>query len=78
VLALEDVEVLAARRAPRDPADPTAGGGMRVVASLRVRIRDAVYLAAAQAFARDLRLLARAPGDRATGRTGFSVDQQLR
>jgi len=79
VLALEDVEVLAARPAPRtaaDPGDGTAGG--RVLASLRVRIRDAVYLAAAQAFARDVRLLVRAPGDRAPVKTGFSVDQRLR
>jgi len=76
VLALEDVEVLASRPAPRDAADP--GGGARVVASLRVRMRDAVYLAAAQAFARDLRLLVRAPGDRTAGGAGFSVDQRLR
>jgi len=43
-----------------------------------VRVRDAVYLAAAQAFARDLRLLVRAPGDRAPAERGFSVDQRLR
>jgi len=78
VLALEDVEVLAARPAPRDAADPAGAAGARVVASLRVRIRDAVYLAAAQAFARDLRLLVRAPGDRAPAGRGFSVDQRLR
>ena len=39
----------------------------RVAASLRVTLRQAVYLAAAQAFARELRLLPRAPGDRARG-----------
>jgi pilus assembly protein CpaB len=78
VLALEDVEVLAARPAARGAAEPTTGGGARVVASLRVRIRDAVYLAAAQAFARDVRLLVRAPGDRAAGRAGLSVDERLR
>jgi pilus assembly protein CpaB len=60
-LALEDVEVLAARRAPAGAGD---GGGARVAASLRVSVRDAVYLAAAQSFAREVRLLPRAAGDR--------------
>lgn len=79
VLALADVEVLATRRARGGAADALAGGaGARVVASLRVRVRDAVYLAAAQAFARDVRLLVRAPGDRAPVGRGFSVDQRLR
>jgi pilus assembly protein CpaB len=78
VLALEDVEVLAARPAPRDSGDPAGDDGARVVASLRVRVRDAVYLAAAQAFAREVRLLVRAPGERRAGRVGLSVDQRLR
>ena len=56
-LALEDVEVLAAAPAPAD------SGPLRVTASLRVTVRQAVYLAAAQSFARELRLLPRAPGD---------------
>jgi pilus assembly protein CpaB len=77
VLALEDVEVLAAQRARPDAADPAADGA-RVVADLRVRIRDAVYLAAAQTFAHDIRLLARAPGDRSAGRAGLAVDERLR
>lgn len=81
VLALENVEVLAAR--PAAPASAAAGedaGGedARVVASLRVRVRDAVYLAAAQSFARDLRLLVRAPGDRVGGHAGLAVDERLR
>jgi len=59
-LALEDVEVLAAREAPPAVRD---GGGERVAATLRVSVRDAVYLAAAQSFARELRLLPRAAGD---------------
>jgi pilus assembly protein CpaB len=60
-LALEDVEVLAAR-----PAGPGArdDGGKRVAATLRVTVRDAVFLAAAQSFAREVRLLPRAAGDR--------------
>ena len=59
-LALEDVEVLAARVAP--PA-ARAEAGERVAATLRVSVRDAVFLAAAQSFARELRLLPRAAGD---------------
>jgi pilus assembly protein CpaB len=60
-LALEDVEVLASRRAPGGARDD---GAQRVAASLRVSVRDAVYLAAAQSFAREVRLLPRATGDR--------------
>jgi pilus assembly protein CpaB len=58
-LALEDVEVLAARAGPAKDR-----GEARIVATLRVTAAQAVYLAAAQSFARDVRLLARAPGDR--------------
>jgi pilus assembly protein CpaB len=60
-LALEDVEVLAARRAPPSARDEA---GARVAATLRVSVRDAVFLAAAQSYARELRLLPRAAGDR--------------
>ena len=56
-LALEDVEVLAIRAAARD------GTGPRVAATLRVTVRQAVYLAAAGAFASEIRLLARPSGD---------------
>ena len=55
-LALQDVEVLAATPAPADSGPP------RIAASLRVTLRQAVYLAAAQSFARELRLLPRAAG----------------
>jgi pilus assembly protein CpaB len=65
-LALEDVDVLAARR-----ATATEGGGARVAATLRVTVRQAVYLTAAAAFAREIRLLTRAPGDRR--RTGAAI-----
>jgi pilus assembly protein CpaB len=57
-LALEDVEVLAARAA-RGAAD----AGPQIAATLRVTVRQAVYLAAAGAFAREIRLLPRAAGD---------------
>jgi pilus assembly protein CpaB len=63
-LALQDVEVLAAAPAPEADGAPSA----RVSASLRVTLRQAVALAAAQSFARELRLLPRATGDR--GRSG--------
>ena len=71
-LALEDVEVLATRPAPnRDDG----GGGPQRAATLRVTVRQAVYLAAAGAFARDIRLLARAPGDhRLAGRSTVGSD----
>jgi pilus assembly protein CpaB len=57
-LALQDVEVLAAHAVADGKSAP------RVVATLRVSAAQAVYLTAAQSFARDVRLLARAPGDR--------------
>jgi pilus assembly protein CpaB len=52
-LALQDVEVLATAPAPEH----------HIAATLRVTIHQAVELAAAGAFAREIRLLARAPGD---------------
>jgi len=74
-LALEDVEVLAAGRAPEEVR--AAVPGARVSATLRVSVRQAVYLAAAQAFAREVRLLPRAAGDRRrTG--GIRVGEELR
>jgi pilus assembly protein CpaB len=72
-LALEDVEVLAAADAPADGGE----GPARVSASLRVTLRQAVYLAAAQSFARELRLLPRAAGDRGRGRAGLAVGASL-
>jgi pilus assembly protein CpaB len=58
-LALQDVEVLAAAAAPGDDL-----AGARVAATLRTTVRQAVYLTAAQSFAREIRLLPRAAGDR--------------
>ena len=60
-LALEDVEVLGARSAAGTGAGREEAP--RVAATLRVSVRQAVYLAAAEAFARDIRLLPRASGD---------------
>lgn len=70
-LALEDVEVLAASAAPEE------AGVARVAASLRVTVRQAVFLAAAQSFARDIRLLSRSPGDSRRGSAGLAVDSGL-
>jgi pilus assembly protein CpaB len=71
-LAIEDVEVLALRTAAPD------GTGPRVAATLRVTVRQAVYLAAAGAFASEIRLLARPPGDhRATGAAIVGEDLTL-
>lgn len=70
-LALEDVEVLAASDAPEE------GGTARVAVSLRVTLRQAVFLAAAQSFAREIRLLPRAPGDERRGATGLAVGSDL-
>ena len=72
-VALEDVELLglraasagaAASEAPADGAVARAGA----LATVRVSVRQAVFLTAAQNFAQEVRLLARAPSDR--GRVG--------
>jgi pilus assembly protein CpaB len=81
VLALEDVEVLAA--VPHAGSGGAGSGGPgadapRVAASLRVNVRQAVFLAASQSFAREVRLLARAPGDDRRGSSGLTVDSSLR
>lgn len=75
-LALEDVEVLSAAPAEEGAGDDAARGP-RVAAALRVTVRQAVYLAAAQSFARELRLLPRASEDRERGQAGLSVGQGL-
>ncbi len=78
ILALEDVEVIAAT--PLAAADAPAGKdapGPRVAASLRVTLRQAVYLAAVQDYARELRLLPRTAGDRGRGRAGLRMAPDL-
>ena len=76
-LALEDVEVLAASGAP-DAGGARASPTPRIAAMLRVTLSQAVYLAAAQAFARDVRLLPRAAGDRAHHRRLAVTEGALR
>jgi pilus assembly protein CpaB len=53
-------------------AEPGAGGPT-ALATLRVTLRQAVYLTAADNFAREVRLLARPPGDRSAA--GATVSQ---
>jgi pilus assembly protein CpaB len=80
-VALEDAEVLAARPAGGEDAGASGGSGAgaeRVAVSLRVTVRQAVYLAAAEAFARELRLLPRAAEDRRHGLAGITVGADLR
>ncbi len=73
-LALEDAEVLSAAPAPATGGEDS---GPQVALSLRVRLREAVYLAAAQSFARELRVLPRAEGDRRRGAAGLRVGSGL-
>lgn len=50
------------------------GDGGHAVATLRVPVRQAVFLTAATTFGRDARLLVRSPGDRRpAGRIGFAA-----
>ena len=50
------------------------GDGGHAVATLRVPVKQAVFLTAATSFGRDARLLVRSPGDRApAGRIGFTA-----
>ena len=67
-VALEDVEVVFARPARASDGTDADGTPPDTVATLRVDARAAVFLTAAQNFARELRLLTRPAGDR--GRVG--------
>ncbi|HYH58324.1 MAG TPA: SAF domain-containing protein [Thermoleophilaceae bacterium] len=70
-VALEDVEVVAAHAAGAGAAADVDGAQADTIATLRVGTRAAVFLTAAQNFAREVRLLARPPGDR--GRIGSAA-----
>jgi pilus assembly protein CpaB len=62
-LALADVEVLAARPPPSAAADPESAGVLpRLLATLRVTVRQAVALTTAAVAARQVRLLPRPGG----------------
>jgi pilus assembly protein CpaB len=62
-LALEDVELLTLKTGDGVAADADRASSS-ATATLRVTLKQAVYLTAAQNFAREIRLLPRAPGDR--------------
>ncbi len=70
-LAVADVQVLAVSAATAD--DP----GPHVAVELRVSVRQAVYLAAAQSFARDIRLLPRPVGESGDDAAGLAVGSAL-
>jgi pilus assembly protein CpaB len=60
-LALQRIELADFR--PGGAGDGSAGDGQKSVASLRVTLRQAVLLTAAENFARELRLVPRPPGE---------------
>jgi Flp pilus assembly protein CpaB len=63
-VAADGAELLSLRR----------GDGGRAIATLRVPVKQAVFLTAATSFGRDARLLVRSPGDREpAGRIGFAA-----
>ena len=79
-VALESVELLGLRPVPGSGSFGAVASGdgaaasATAVATLRVTLRQAVYLTAAQNFAREVRLLPRPPGDHArSGRFGVSA-----
>ncbi|MEV4423344.1 RcpC/CpaB family pilus assembly protein [Patulibacter sp. NPDC049589] len=74
-LALEDAEVLTVGDAPSDGGD---GGGGRIAVALRVSVKQAVYLAAAQNFASELRVLPRSPDDSRRGAAGTTARSSLK
>jgi pilus assembly protein CpaB len=67
-VALADVELLALRADADGYSDPDAeAAAPSALATLRVTLRQAVYLTAADNFGREIRLLARPAGDRSGG-----------
>jgi pilus assembly protein CpaB len=67
-VGLQDVELLALREGGGEGDD--AG---HVAATLRVTVRQAVYITAAENFAQEVRLLPRPAGDRGSGSAHLSV-----
>jgi pilus assembly protein CpaB len=57
--------------------DDSQSGARQVAVSLRVTVRQAVYLAAAQSFAREIRVLPRGATDRRRGDQGLQVGSGL-
>ena len=78
-VALADVELLSLRdhsgAAAYGGAEEEAPAADAVLATLRVTLRQAVYLTAADNFGREIRLLLRPPGDRSTTGADVSADE---
>jgi pilus assembly protein CpaB len=78
-VALEDVELLGLRGASGtagfDQANEGHGSTADALATLRVTVRQAVFLTAAETFGRDIRLLVRPLGDRSRSAAAVSADQ---
>ena len=77
LMALAGAELLGLAAAPAAGAPPDASGarGPTALATLRVSVRQAVYLTAADNFAREIRLLARPPGDHSAAGPAVSQGQ---
>ena len=76
-VALEDVELLELRAAggtELGPAGPEEAPPDTALATLRVSVRQAVYLTAVENFAREVRLLVRPPADRRRAQ-GYAVSE---
>ena len=76
-VALEDVDLVSARAARPSDGTDADGTPADTVATLRVGARAAVFLTAAQNFAREVRLLARPAGDRRRVGRAEVVDGRL-
>ena len=77
LVALAGAELLrlSAAAEPGGAARRHRAGGPTALATLRVTLRQAVYLTAADNFAREIRLLARPPGDRSAAGAAVSQGQ---
>jgi pilus assembly protein CpaB len=75
LMALAGAELLRldAGASAATPPEGSGPGGPTALATLRVTLHQAVYLTAADNFAREIRLLARPPGDRSAA--GAAVSQ---
>ena len=76
LVALAGVELLRLEPGPSGAVPPDGSGAAvpTALATLRVTLRQAVYLTAADNFAREIRLLTRPPGDRSA--PGAAVSQR--
>ena len=76
-VALADVELLSLRADPAGTSyasdEATEAAPPSALATLRVTLRQAVYLTAADNFGREIRLLTRPPGDRTRGGAATSA-----